>query len=330
VRVKVRSCTNPGNIGHVGEVALHPAARPRQGRPDVVPLEIWRCRRPTARRAADDARTIPAKLTDNVALMASDPSYYHRLMQLPEEERRMLADGDWDAWRGQMFGEFRGEHRVSEHDFELRAAHSGRPDHPVAQDSTRTGRRPMARASTGQSTTGTARRGPCTSTRCWPAAGVTFKEFYQIHRTDEEQAQQIRSWIESTDAQRKEDGKAPLNLDYLVMDQSMGQPPRAGAGQVHRGGVRGHSGPLHPAGAWLDRPARAYSASGRWRPHRMAGRGGRSAPRVPTCSARSPSCRAIPTTLTTSTRPRTTPTTSAGCSGSRGGAAEGQSAFAPV
>lgn len=49
---------------------------------------------------------IPARLTDNPALMA-DPMYIKRLMSLPDAERRAFLDGDWDALSGVMFSEFR-------------------------------------------------------------------------------------------------------------------------------------------------------------------------------------------------------------------------------
>ena len=40
---------------------------------------------------------IPAKITDNSALMASDPAYHRRLMALPTQERERFLDGNWLA-----------------------------------------------------------------------------------------------------------------------------------------------------------------------------------------------------------------------------------------
>lgn len=50
---------------------------------------------------------IPAKLTDNLHLMKADPSYINRLRNLPLAEQKAKIDGDWDAFAGQAFDEFR-------------------------------------------------------------------------------------------------------------------------------------------------------------------------------------------------------------------------------
>lgn len=49
---------------------------------------------------------IPAKVQDNSFLMESDPDYVKRLMQLNEQERKALLDGDWDVYEGQSFEKF--------------------------------------------------------------------------------------------------------------------------------------------------------------------------------------------------------------------------------
>lgn len=49
---------------------------------------------------------IPAKVQDNPALLQADPNYIVRLMQLSEQERKQLLDGDWDTFSGQYFSEF--------------------------------------------------------------------------------------------------------------------------------------------------------------------------------------------------------------------------------
>jgi hypothetical protein len=48
---------------------------------------------------------IPAKVTDNKFLMDLDPEYKERLDALPEFQRKMLRDGDWDTFEGQFFPE---------------------------------------------------------------------------------------------------------------------------------------------------------------------------------------------------------------------------------
>ncbi len=50
---------------------------------------------------------IPAKLTDNPAMMRNNPEYESNLMTLPEAEKRALLYGDWHAFSGQVFSEFR-------------------------------------------------------------------------------------------------------------------------------------------------------------------------------------------------------------------------------
>lgn len=62
---------------------------------------------------SEDYLFIQAKVTDNRALMASNPDYIRQLESLPEHLRRAWLDGDWDAFIGQYFPEFnRGVHVI--------------------------------------------------------------------------------------------------------------------------------------------------------------------------------------------------------------------------
>lgn len=54
----------------------------------------------------DDYLFIQAKVTDNHALMETNPDYIKQLEALPEHLRRAWLDGDWDAFIGQYFPEF--------------------------------------------------------------------------------------------------------------------------------------------------------------------------------------------------------------------------------
>jgi hypothetical protein len=105
----IKSTTNPGSVGHAwvkkrfidigewekvhcihetndeGELLYHPDT----GEP-IRSRRIF----------------IPAKVQDNPALLEADPNYIVRLMQLPEQERKQLLDGDWDTFAGQYFSEF--------------------------------------------------------------------------------------------------------------------------------------------------------------------------------------------------------------------------------
>lgn len=57
----------------------------------------------------DDFVFIKSLVTDNAALMESDPEYIKRLEALPPKLRRAWLEGDWDIFDGQFFEEFRDE-----------------------------------------------------------------------------------------------------------------------------------------------------------------------------------------------------------------------------
>src|SRR5574337_1629479 len=53
---------------------------------------------------------LPARITDNPALLGSDPGYYARLREMSPAKQRAYIDGDWDALSGsQFFEDFRPE-----------------------------------------------------------------------------------------------------------------------------------------------------------------------------------------------------------------------------
>lgn len=56
---------------------------------------------------------IPAKVWDNPTLIANDPRYILKLKALPERERRMQLEGEWDIFEGQALTEWDNSiHRV--------------------------------------------------------------------------------------------------------------------------------------------------------------------------------------------------------------------------
>lgn len=55
---------------------------------------------------AEDYVFIRSKVTDNLALMKSDPDYIHKLEALPPKLRAAWLDGDWDIFEGQFFEDF--------------------------------------------------------------------------------------------------------------------------------------------------------------------------------------------------------------------------------
>ena len=95
---RVRAASNPGGIGH-----------------QWVKTRFIDGRQPERTFTLDNNRTavfIPAKLQDNQILMQRDPSYWDKLMALPEDDKRALAYGDWDVFAGQYFREWRRDRHV--------------------------------------------------------------------------------------------------------------------------------------------------------------------------------------------------------------------------
>ncbi len=54
----------------------------------------------------DDYAFIPAKVTDNTALLRAQPDYLDQLRALPARLRRAWLEGRWDIFQGQVFQEF--------------------------------------------------------------------------------------------------------------------------------------------------------------------------------------------------------------------------------
>lgn len=79
---------NPGGVGHDW----------------VKRLFIDRDFRPGENPA--DYLFIPARVTDNTALLAKDPGYLETLQRLPEGLRRAWLDGDWNVLAGRFFSDW--------------------------------------------------------------------------------------------------------------------------------------------------------------------------------------------------------------------------------
>lgn len=104
----VRGGTNPGNIGH-SYFRKRFVAPAKQG--NVILRETK-----TVGGASQILYRIyiPSKVTDNPHLILNDPDYVNRLNRLPEKDRAAKADGDWWAFSGQVFDDFREFHVESE------------------------------------------------------------------------------------------------------------------------------------------------------------------------------------------------------------------------
>ena len=102
----IRSTSNPGNVGHAWVKDRFIDKLPRDGgirffMPETE-MEV-----PAGTPKALSRAFIFATLKDNPALTNNDPLYESRLNMLPEKLRRALKEGDWDAYEGQYFDEWR-------------------------------------------------------------------------------------------------------------------------------------------------------------------------------------------------------------------------------
>lgn len=80
---------NPGGVGHAWVKRLFIDRRFRAG------------------ENPEDYSFIPARVTDNRALMAADPAYIQQLRSLPPKLRDAWLEGRWDLFEGQFFEDFR-------------------------------------------------------------------------------------------------------------------------------------------------------------------------------------------------------------------------------
>lgn len=112
-----RAASNPGNIGHkwVKDRFIPPEAK-EGGKVLIDSHGLKRI-------------FIFATAKDNPTLLESNPDYLKKLDALPEAERRAKLYGDWDAFAGQMFTEFRDVYEDTKWSFEqhLPAYHLCRP-----------------------------------------------------------------------------------------------------------------------------------------------------------------------------------------------------------
>jgi hypothetical protein len=104
IKTYMRATGNPGNVGSawVKEMFIDPA-------PPNTRFEVG-VETPNG-KSVFTRRFIPASLFDNPHLMKTD-DYLVMLSSLPETKRRQWLDGDWDAWDGAAFPEFRREIHV--------------------------------------------------------------------------------------------------------------------------------------------------------------------------------------------------------------------------
>jgi hypothetical protein len=229
VRPRIRLTANPGGVGHAWLKARYIAPAPEVLGDRPLPSidgEVWRPR-PNPNLADDKPLSrafIQAKMTDNRAGMIADPAYVARIRANPNEVvRRMLEDGDWDAFEGQMFSIWKPSKLVTSTDFKLLDAGlpvgQTIPWHVIPD--------PHWRPPTNTLVFGSVDYGygnPWSSKfRAVMPDGhmVAFKEFYQVGVRDVQQAQKIHDWIAEEWAIADELRRPRWKIPYIVMDASM-------------------------------------------------------------------------------------------------------------
>lgn len=116
---QIKSTSNPGNKGHYWVKGKFITGK--------QPLKMYKSE-------LTSTVFIPAKVQENDFLMAADPDYVKRLMQLPEQERKALLDGDWDIYEGMSFEKFSpdihiiDDFEIPQHWYKWRAADNGYTD----------------------------------------------------------------------------------------------------------------------------------------------------------------------------------------------------------
>jgi len=100
---RIRAAATPLGRGHDWVKERWVSVPTEDGGP-ILPFKVW-----TAPRNQGGMKRlfIPARVTDNPALMNSDPDYIRRLETLPYEERIAKIEGNWDTFTGQFFQRWR-------------------------------------------------------------------------------------------------------------------------------------------------------------------------------------------------------------------------------
>lgn len=222
---KIRLSANPGNIGGPWLKARYITPDPTELGDRALPEfgEIWRPV-PNPNLADDQPLTrqfIQARMTDNVPGMLADPGYVARIRANPNEmTRRMLEDGDWDAFEGQMFGMWRAQKFVTSKDDDLleMGLEPGTvlPWHVIPDPFWR----PPANATVfGSVDYGYGNPWSVHFHAALPDAHiVTFKEIYATKVRDVKQAQRIRTWIEDEWESQRERRQTQWEIPYIVGD----------------------------------------------------------------------------------------------------------------
>lgn len=103
----VRATANPGGIGHGWVKERFVTVSP----PMTTTWHDVEVLNPDGTKTVHRRSRIfvPSRVQDNPALMRYDPSYVARLASMSEAECRALLYGDWDAYTGQVFSEWKND-----------------------------------------------------------------------------------------------------------------------------------------------------------------------------------------------------------------------------
>ncbi|MGI6315399.1 MAG: terminase large subunit domain-containing protein [Christensenellales bacterium] len=105
VECYIRASANPGGVGHswVKDMFVSPAPAEET----IWERVEYRDNRGRERISWVSRAFIPATVWDNPKLLEANPRYIERLAAMGEAEKRALLYGDWDAFSGQVFREWR-------------------------------------------------------------------------------------------------------------------------------------------------------------------------------------------------------------------------------
>jgi len=208
VRCYIRCTANPGNIGHAWVKKRWIDRCPKDGTPTFFKVKIDKKGRmheiltTSTDPEALSRAFIFSSVYDNEILLKNDPDYIKRLMMLPDKERKMLLEGDWDVFAGQFFSEWHTPSIVQDQAISSELTHLISLDYGYAQPA---------------------------SVGFW----VVFPDD-RLHRFKEIYVEKHR-YDALGHAIRAEMGQQ--KYDYMVAD-----PAIWGDKQHHRGGIQGESG----------------------------------------------------------------------------------------
>jgi hypothetical protein len=228
VHPKIRLTANPGGIGHVWlkDRYISPPAEVTGDRSALLPGELWR---PVPNPSIVDDKPlsrqfIQALMTDNVKGMEADPVYVQRIRANPNEAiRRMLEDGDWDAFDGQAFPTWKQQRLVTTHDEALLDAGLAPgqviPWHVIPDPFWQPPPHSLIYGSVDYG------YGNPWSAKFHAAMAdghyVAFKEFYGTKVRDRDQARRIAWWITEAWAVQDDARQPRWKFAYIIMDSQM-------------------------------------------------------------------------------------------------------------